>query len=521
MLLNSWKRYAVFYSTAFILLVSWFYQKNQPVDIVSPQLGDSQKLQCVSYAPYYGKGQSPFVLGTHISPAQIDSDLKKLVAVTNCIRTYSVGQGLDYVPEAAEKLGLKVIVGAWVGWTEADNRKEIQLAAQKANDYPETVKAIIVGNEVLLRQEQSEQKIRTYLRMAKRLTQIPITYADVWEFWLKHKTLENEVDFVTVHILPYWEDDPVAVEVGVKHTADIMTHLQKTFKKSILIGETGWPSEGRARKHSIPSLVNQARYIREFLQKAQEQHWQYNVIEAVDQPWKRQLEGTVGGYWGVFNTQLTPKFLLTGPVSERSDGVLLWVLALAGASVFTGVGLAKKLPSIYAAVGLGMLGAIFALTAYLQVEYLMLACRDVIEWVALGTVTFLGWLVVLAEPFRFTFQQKKYLAWMNWALLGLIFTAVVTGWLIFVDGRYRNYPLVLFALPMLVFGATGLYPMSLGKGLDMIVRKSLRMLSITALLLAALCVASEPQTGMAYIWLAIVCLAIYGVWFVKPRHADI
>lgn len=520
-MLNSWKRYAVFYSAAFILLACWFYQKNQPVDIVSPQLGDSQKLQCVSYAPYYGKGQSPFVLGTHISPAQIDSDLKKLMAVTNCIRTYSVGQGLDYVPEAAEKLGLKVIVGAWIGWTEADNRKEIQLATQKANDYPETVKAIIVGNEVLLRREQTEQKIRTYLQMAKRLTDTPITYADVWEFWLKHKALEHEVDFVTVHILPYWENDPVAVDVGVKHTADIMAHLQKSFKKSILIGETGWPSEGRARNHSVPSLVNQARYIREFLQKAQEQHWQYNVIEAVDQPWKRELEGTVGGYWGVFNTHLTPKFLLAGPVTERSDGLLLWVLALAGACVFAGVGLIRKLEPSYAVVGLGALGAVFALTTYLQIEYLLISCRDMTEWIALGTVAFLGWLVVLAEPYRFTLKLKKYLPLINWALLGLLLAAVVTGWLIYMDGRYRNYPVVLFALPMLVLCVTGPYRFEFKSQLNSVVSWLLRLLSITALLLATLCVWSEPQTETAYFWLAVVCLAVYGVWFVKPRNVDI
>ncbi|MGZ8271154.1 MAG: glycoside hydrolase family 17 protein [Methylophilus sp.] len=521
MLLNSWKRYAVFYSTAFILLAFWFYQKNQPIDIVSPQLGDSQKLQCVSYAPYYGKGQSPFELGMHISPAQIDSDLKRLMTVTNCVRTYSVGQGLDYVPEAAEKLGLKVIIGAWVGWTEADNLKEIQLAAQKANDYPETVKAIIVGNEVLLRGEQPEQKIRAYLKMAKRLTQTPITYADVWEFWLKHKALEQEVDFITVHILPYWENDPVAVEVGVKHTTDIMTRLQKTFKKSILIGETGWPSEGRARNHSVPSLVNQARYIREFLQKAQEQHWQYNVIEAVDQPWKRQLEGTVGGYWGVFNTHLSPKFLLTGPVSERSDGVLLLVLALAGACVFTGLGLIRKLQSSYVLVGLGVLGATFALTTYLQIEYLMISCRDMTEWIALGAIAFLGWLVVLAEPYRFILQQKKYLSLINWALLGLLLAAVVTGWLIYKDGRYRNYPVVLFALPMLVLCATGTWRLELRGLFDSVVTWSLRLLSITALLLATLCVWTEPQTQTAYFWLVVVCMAVYGVWFVKPRNVDI
>jgi exo-beta-1,3-glucanase (GH17 family) len=518
-LLNSWKRYAVLYSAAFILLATWIYQKNQAVDIVSPQLGESGKLQCVSYAPYYGKGQSPFVLGTHISPAQIDADLKRLQGMTDCVRTYSVGQGLDYVPEAAHKLGMKVILGAWIGWTEADNHKEILLATQKANAYPETVKAIIVGNEVLLRGEQTEQKIHSYLQLAKSLTKMPLTYADVWEFWQKHQALAQDVDFVTVHILPYWENDPVAVEVGVKHTADIMAHLQTVFKKPILIGETGWPSVGRARNHSVPSLVNEARYIREFLQKAHEQHWQYNVIEAVDQPWKRVLEGTVGGYWGVFDTQLNPKFLLTGSVRERTDGVLPWLLALVGASAFAALGLVRKPKSSYLLVSLAALGAVFVLTTYLQIEYLMVSCRDVTEWLALGGVAVLGALVVLAELNRHTWQQTKYLALMNWVVLALLLGEVVTGWLIYMDGRYRNYPVILFALPMLVLAIAGPYQLALRHQLGTVMIWLYRLLTVLALSLAILCVWSEPLTETAYYWLAVVILAAYGV--VKSSNLEL
>ncbi|MDX1914970.1 MAG: beta-1,6-glucan synthase [Methylophilus sp.] len=517
MLLNSWKRYAVFYSVVLALFAFWFYQKNQPVDIVSPQLGDAQKLQCVSYAPYYGKGQSPFVDGMHISPAQIDSDLKKLSALTNCVRTYSVGQGLDYVPEAAAKLGLKVLVGAWVGWTEADNQKEILLATQKANDYPDTVSAVIIGNEVLLRGEQTEQKMRAYLQLAKRQTHKPITYADVWEFWLSHHALEQEVDFVTVHILPYWENDPVAVEVGVKHTADVMAKLQKTFHRPILIGETGWPSAGRARNHSVPSQVNQARYIREFLQKAHEQKWQYNVIEAVDQPWKRQSEGTVGGYWGILSADLVPKFSLTGAVSERHDGVLPWLLTLMGAIVFSGVGLVKRQRSNSEIIGLGVLGAIFALSVYLQIAYLVTSCRDMSEWFTLGVVAVLGWLIVLAEPYHVTFQQKNWLSISRLALFCLLLAAIVTGWFLLKDGRYRNYPVVLFALPMLVIAMGGPHWIEAKNRLQGFSKWALRSVSVAAFILAALCVKNEPQTETVFLWLFVVGLATYSVWFAQSR----
>jgi glucan 1,3-beta-glucosidase len=72
--------------------------------------------------------------------------------------------------------------------------------------------------------------------------------------------------------------------------------------KEILIGETGWPSEGRMREGALPSRTNQARVVSEILDLARRENFRVNLIEAYDQSWKRQLEGTVGGYWGLFDS---------------------------------------------------------------------------------------------------------------------------------------------------------------------------------------------------------------------------
>jgi exo-beta-1,3-glucanase (GH17 family) len=231
----------------------WFWQQNQPVPLVEPQLPADGKFQCISYAPYYGKDQSPFVKGTLISKAQIDADLKLLSQTSQCVRIYSVGQGLDYVPEAASKIGLKVLLGAWIGWSKIDNELEVNLAIKLANQYPQTVVGLIVGNEVLLRGEQTERALAAYILKAKQATPVPVTYADVWEFWLKHPAIESSVDYVTVHILPYWEDDPQPIDNAIHHVDAVMDKLSHTFKKPIMIGETGWPSAGRHRREPAPS----------------------------------------------------------------------------------------------------------------------------------------------------------------------------------------------------------------------------------------------------------------------------
>jgi exo-beta-1,3-glucanase (GH17 family) len=49
------------------------------------------------------------------------------------------------------------------------------------------------------------------------------------------------------------------------------------------------------REAARPSLSNQALVLQKVLAVARAKGYRVNVIEAFDQPWKRHLEGTVGG----------------------------------------------------------------------------------------------------------------------------------------------------------------------------------------------------------------------------------
>jgi hypothetical protein len=141
------------------------------------------------------------------------------------------------------------------------------------------------------------------IRMVKAQANVPVTYADVWEYWVKNREIYDAVDFVTIHILPYWEDVPVRAKFAATHVDEIRKRMAVTFPgKEILIGETGWPSAGRMREGALPSRTNQARVVSDILDLAKREGFRVNLIEAYDQPWKRRLEGTVGGYWGLFDS---------------------------------------------------------------------------------------------------------------------------------------------------------------------------------------------------------------------------
>lgn len=259
------------------------------------------KLECVSYAPFRGD-QNPLELTMRVSAEQIAEDLAQLAKITNCVRTYSVDNGVDQVAGLAKNAGLKVIQGIWLGSNAARNRAQIATVVQLVKDYPDVITSVVVGNEVLLRGEMTASDLAALIRTVKAQVSVPVTYADVWEFWLRYREVYDAVDFVTIHILPYWEDFPVRAKWAAAHVDAIRKRMAVAFPdKEILIGETGWPSAGRMREGALPSRTNQARVVAEILDLAKREGFRVNLIEAYDQPWKRRLEGTVGGYWGLID----------------------------------------------------------------------------------------------------------------------------------------------------------------------------------------------------------------------------
>jgi len=452
-------------------LLAWVLGQTRPVEMHDLHLGSGEKLKCVSYAPYHRPGQTPFNEQGYIERSQIVEDLTALAKITDCVRLYSVDQGLDQVPEVAREVGIKVLVGAWIGHERKKNAIELDRAIALANANPDVVSALIVGNEVLLRRERSYDEMKALIDYAQARTEVPVTYADVWEFWMQNAGLAESVDFVTVHILPFWEDEPVDIVHALEHVADIHAEVSARFAgHRILIGETGWPSAGRQREESKPSRVNQARYIREFIHQAHDKGWDYNLIEAIDQPWKRRLEGTVGGFWGMLDAHtLAPKFPLAGPVAERETlqkpllgtaiGALI-ALLLASLSARAQGG-----PIRLAALTLS--GALCGLVAILHWEHAMLAYRNMIEWTVLGAVAVLGsiscgvlacWhgqpLVSTASAWQnLRARSSPFIARDLLSVLHgvLLFSAAIAALLLFVDSRYRDFPVMLYLAPAMVF----------------------------------------------------------------------
>ena len=246
------------------------------------------------------------------------------------------------------------------------------------------VNAIMVGNETLFRRDMTADQLAEVVKRVKREVggAVPVSTGEIYsellgpddedadqpkpsnarnffqqlsggtatelqdskERALAAERLVSTIDFVAVHVLPYWGGIPA--ENAVDATVKIYAKLREKFKgKRIVIAEFGWPSSGYNRRAAVPGKFEQAGIMRGFVARAHALGIDYNLIEAYDQPWKT-VEGSVGAYWGLFDNQTRqPKFSWAGPVTDADSwklgavavavGVLLSlpVLGIAGATV--------------------------------------------------------------------------------------------------------------------------------------------------------------------------------------------
>ncbi|MBR1201135.1 beta-(1-6) glucans synthase [Bradyrhizobium sp. AUGA SZCCT0240] len=387
-----------------------------PITLVRAPIDPNAKLQCVSYAPFRGE-QTPLIPTTHIDAEQITQDLTQLAKITDCVRTYSIENGLDQVPAIAAKVGLKVIQGIWLSSNRIKNYSQIAVAVGLTKEYPGVITALVVGNEVLLRGEMTTSDLAAYIRAVKPQVTIPVTYADVWEFWLRNREIYDAVDFVTIHILPYWEDMPVRAKFAASHVDSIRKRMAIAFPgKEILIGETGWPSAGRMREGALPSRTNQARVVSEILDLAKREGFRVNLIEAYDQPWKRQLEGTVGGYWGLIDAaQRAVKY----PPGEAISNFPFWKLQM----------------------GCGMALSFFVFLA----GWLTLRRRPwqprLAAWLAVGTsATISGMLLGVAADKMF-YESYGTGGWLQW---GALLAAAIASPMLCANAAMSGRPLPTF-----------------------------------------------------------------------------
>jgi glucan 1,3-beta-glucosidase len=251
----------------------------------------------------YEEGQKP---GDIISADQIRKRMQILKPHTSWIRSFSCIEGNENIPKIAKEMGMKTLVGAWLGDDPEKNREEIDALIQLAKEGYVDIAA--VGNEVLYRKDLTDDELLEYILEVKNaLPEIPVGYVDAYYEFVQKPHIANACDVILCNCYPYWEGTPF------EYSLDHMRHMFQLGigagqGKRVIITETGWPSNGEPLGGAMPSHENALKYF------IQTHLWgNANGIEtfyfsSFDEDWKVGPEGAVGAYWGVWDSKGKLKF---------------------------------------------------------------------------------------------------------------------------------------------------------------------------------------------------------------------
>jgi len=251
----------------------------------------------------YEEGQKP---GDIITEAQVKRRLNILRPHTKWVRSFSCIEGNEWIPILAKQMNMQTLVGAWLGKDEEKNRIEIQALVNLAkNGY---VDIAAVGNEVLYRKDLSEAQLLEYIREVKAaLPGIPVGYVDAYYEFTERPAITEACDVVLCNCYPFWEGCPF--EQSLEYMKQMYAQAKSAAgSRPVIITETGWPSQGENLEGAVPSKKHARDYF------INTQLWSANenipvmYFSSFDESWKVGSEGTVGAYWGIWDTHEKLKY---------------------------------------------------------------------------------------------------------------------------------------------------------------------------------------------------------------------
>jgi exo-beta-1,3-glucanase (GH17 family) len=251
----------------------------------------------------YDEGQQP---GTILTRAQIERRMNIIAPYTRWIRSFSCIEGNELVPVVAREMGLKTMVGAWLGDDKELNEKEIDGLIQLAKDGYVDIAA--VGNEVMYRKDLEEDELLEYIeRVKEALPDLPVGYVDAYYEFSVRPRITDACDLVLANCYPFWEGSHI--DYSLLHARQMYYQaLHAAGGKRVIITETGWPSQGTPLEDAQPSRENALRYFINMQQWSAREGIEMFYFASFDEAWKVGAEGDVGAYWGLWDSSEKLKY---------------------------------------------------------------------------------------------------------------------------------------------------------------------------------------------------------------------
>jgi len=251
----------------------------------------------------YEDGQSP---GDVITKEQVKRRMQIIKPYTDWVRSFSCIEGNEHVPVVAKELGIKTLVGAWLGSDMDLNKKEIDGLIKLAQDGYVDIAA--VGNEVMYRGDLTEEQLLEYIHTVKEaLPNITVGYVDAYYEFSQRPKITAACDVILSNCYPYWEGCPI--EYSLNHMKQMFGQATDAGQgKKVIITETGWPSQGAGLNEAQPSAKNAMKYFIDTQVWSKKNDIEVFYFSSFDESWKVGDEGDVGAYWGLWDKDEKLKF---------------------------------------------------------------------------------------------------------------------------------------------------------------------------------------------------------------------
>jgi exo-beta-1,3-glucanase (GH17 family) len=244
----------------------------------------------------YTEEQEP---GSVIKAGQIRERMAIIKPYIKWVRTFSCTDGNELIPAIAKENGLKVLAGAWLSDNREKNEEEIRNLIELAKDG--FADLVAVGNEVLYREELTEDELLEYIwRVKKELPGIPVGYVDAYYEFKNRPAVTDACDVIFSNCYPFWEG--CHIDYSLIYMKDMYnTAVKAANGKKVIISETGWPNRGSAFEASEPSLENALKYFINTQKWSREENIDVFYFSSFDELWKIKDEGDVGAFWGLWD----------------------------------------------------------------------------------------------------------------------------------------------------------------------------------------------------------------------------